>query len=674
MSANLNALVLLRQIPVFQSLSPDQLQAVAAQCQLLHFQPGSLVFAQGQAKQGAMIFASGRAVLTQTDSSGNETVVGQIRAGQIAGENGLYNEGVEPANVRVVEPADVLFLSRKRYNQLATQLPEFRSSIRVNSQQTVPLQPQPGYGIPNYNPALPIQQGFNNTPAADNQPDVLDTGVPGEAQAAVDDGKPKYMPDKRPDEVLLYVFHPHWWALVRLIWIPILTIGAALVIGLLLSNFSGWLGLTVFGIGAIVTGLAVVYGYTAWRDDALYVTDQRVLRVRNLIVTFQRRVSEIPLGRITGVTWSIPNLDVMARVFNYGSVVVQSSSETSNVNVDFIVRPENVNQTIFSLRDRYMNKNSAENEEAIRAEVVRALGLDGGEANPQAAIPQKRENDVYFPPQGPFFARTRMMSKDGEVVYRRHWSVWLSHVALPSLIIGIVLVIGTVVVGAGGHVDLPILSLGVLIGLVVGGIWFYLSDWDWRNDLLILGDETITLIHRRPMWLQNQVNRVRIIQIDNVVSDVHGLVNTLLDRGNIRISLVGSDQNLHFTKVAGPNSIQMEISRRLGVIKREAEQGAVDRQEEATLRYLQAFYQLTQGGQQTVAMPPVAFAPQTTQPAQPAQQTTPNAPAGVTFTPGTAPRWSGTPTQPVPPAQPTQPNQPPPPPPNGDNRPPRVPR
>lgn len=674
MSANPNALVLLRQIPIFQALSPAQLQAVAAQCQPLHFEPGSLVFAQGQVKQGAMIFASGRAVLTQTDTLGNETVVGQVRAGQIAGESGLYGEGVEPANVRVVEPADVLFLSRKRYNQLATQFPEFRASIRVSSQQAAPLQTQPGYGIPNYNPAFSIQPEFNSTPAAGNHPDVIDTGVPGESQAAVGKGRPGYMPDKRPDEVLLHIFHPHWWAVVRLIWIPLVIIGGALIAGLLLSKFSGWLGLTILGIGAVITGLAVIYGYTAWRDDALYVTDQRVLRVRNLIVTFQRRVSEIPLARITGVTWAIPNLDVMARVFNYGSVTVQSSSETSNVNVDFVVHPENVNQTIFSLRDRYLKKNSEASDNAIRSDVARALGLDGAEANPQAAAPSpKREDEIYFPPQGPIFARTRLMSKSGEVVYRRHWSVWLSHVALPSLMLGIVLLIGTVVIGAGGHAELPILALGSFIGLVAGGIWFYLSDWDWRNDLLILGKETITLIHRRPMWLQNEVSRVRIIQIDNVISDVRGLVNTLLDRGNIRISLVGSDQNLQFTNVADPNSIQMEISRRLSIIKRDADQGAVDRQEEAALKYLQAFYQLTQGGQQTVAMPPVAFAPQTTQPNQPAQPTIPNTPAGVTFTPGTAPRWAGTPTQPVPPAQPTQPNQPPPPP-NGDNRPPRVPR
>ena len=671
MSANLNALALLRQIPMFQSLSQEQLQAVAAQCQPLHFQPGSLVFAQGQAKQGAMIFASGRGVLTQTDASGGETVIGQIRAGQMAGESGLYGDGVEPANLRVVEPAEVLFLSRKRYNQLAAQFPEFRSSIRLNSQRAVPLQPQPGYGVPNYNPDFPFQPGFNNASPASN-PDVVDIGIPSESQTVVPQGRFQFMPDKRPDEVLLCVFHPHWWAIVRLLWIPIIMVGVALIIGLLLGKVSGWLGLTVFGIGAILTGLVVVYGYTAWRDDALYVTDQRVLRVRNLIVTFQRRISEIPLTRITGVTWSIPNLDVMARVFDYGSVIVQSSSETSNVSVDFVVNPESVNQTIFSLRDRYTRKNAEASDDAIRADVVRALGLDGADANPQAAASAPdRNNEISLPPQGPVFARTRLMSKNGEVVHRRHWSVWLSHVALPSVIVGVALLIGTIVVGAGGRTELPILALGTFIGVIAGAIWFYLADWDWRNDMLILGKETITLIHRRPMWLQNEVSRVRIIQIDNVVSDIHGLVNTLLDRGSIRISLVGSDQNLLFTKVANPNDIQMEISRRLSLIKRDSEQGSMDRQEEAALKYLQAFYQLTQGGQQTVAMPPVAFAPQTTQPHTPGA-TVPNAPPGVTFTPGTAPRWSGMPTQPVPPAQPTQPNQPPPP--NGDNRPPRVPR
>ena len=116
--------------------------------------------------------------------------------------------------------------------------------------------------------------------------------------------------------------------------------------------------------------------------------------------------------------------------------------------------------------------------------------------------------------------------------------------------------------------------------LILGAVWFYAADWDWRNDLFIIGSETITLIRQRPLWLQNEVERIRIAQIDNVKSEVYGLINNLLNRGNVRISLIGSD--LKDAKVMDsiydPQEVQAEISRRQAAIKSERQRADVDQQ------------------------------------------------------------------------------------------------
>src|SRR6185436_11641822 len=55
----------LKRFPLFERLTPQQLEAVANAVQVLRYQPGEVIFTQGQPAAGAVIFASGRGELTQ---------------------------------------------------------------------------------------------------------------------------------------------------------------------------------------------------------------------------------------------------------------------------------------------------------------------------------------------------------------------------------------------------------------------------------------------------------------------------------------------------------------------------------------------------------------------------------------------------------------------------------
>src|SRR6185295_19782709 len=80
------------------------------------------------------------------------------------------------------------------------------------------------------------------------------------------------------------------------------------------------------------------------------------------------------------------------------------------------------------------------------------------------------------------FIRTKYIATNGDLVYRKHSSVWIQHVFLPGLAI----------LGALAFMFLSLiipnfpLSGGIGLGagmlaLIVGVIWFYAADWDWRN-------------------------------------------------------------------------------------------------------------------------------------------------------------------------------------------------
>ncbi|MCA9911412.1 MAG: hypothetical protein KC519_22315 [Anaerolineae bacterium] len=149
---------------------------------------------------------------------------------------------------------------------------------------------------------------------------------------------------------------------------------------------------------------------------------------------------------------------------------------------------------------------------------------------------------------------------------------------------------------------MPALQSSAAVGLIVAGImfifglvWFYLADWDWRHDMLVIGHDTITIIHKRPLWLQNETEQIRLYQVDNVVSEVNGVLDHLLKRGNIRISLVGSDiaDAKRFNTVGDPQKVQGEISRRLAELHDQGASGGISSQ--AIAEYLAAYHQRVTG-------------------------------------------------------------------------------
>jgi hypothetical protein len=101
------------------------------------------------------------------------------------------------------------------------------------------------------------------------------------------------------------------------------------------------------------------------------------------------------------------------------------------------------------------------------------------------------------------------------------------------------------------------------------------------------------------LWLQNEDDIALLQSVDNVVSRKNGLLQNLLDYGDVVISLLGADRSDQkvFRSVPRPQEVQAEITRRQNRMRaRAAEQEERQRREEIG-QYLQAYHQ-TVGGQQ----------------------------------------------------------------------------
>lgn len=605
------------QIPLFSALNPEQLAWVATGFELRRYEPEEYVFRQGDPTTGLYMFASGSGVLLRTTGDGQERPVAVVQAGQYLNEKALLRDGQETASLYIQQPSTLLFLSRQSILTVVAHHPELRTSLGLQGSM------------------------------AHHQHEVHFRG-------------------QRENEAVLLETRRHWWAYVRMAWLPILLLIGGFVLAVLVQQPALSLALVVLTL--LVPGLLMLYFFLEWRNDALIITTQRVVRIHRVILTFSENVSEIPLASILEVNYELPVTDPFARIFGYGRLEVRTAGDGANFVLDLIPDVEKIQKMILEDRDLYTQRMSERERYAMRAEMERWLGREEGvtagpgqQGQPGAAS--------HIPRRG--LLPTKFHNEQGEIVYRKHQIVWFQHVLGPLsiMLIGLVLFLLTLFVPlfqAFGAIGLAFAAL-LFVG---GGIFFYWMDWDWRNDYYVVGDTIIKLIHRRPLWLQNENDQILIERIDNVAAETSGFWARILNYGDVRISLIGAEHPKVFSSVPDPLGIQAKISSRQERMKQRKDEELSRRQREALGEYLTLYHETVHGSdgppmpQLPGAAPAAGQHPGYAGPTQPMQPLDPTQP----MYPGHA-----GPTQPVRPAHPghagpTQPMQPYGPPAEGDDQ------
>ena len=514
----------IRQLPFFAQLTSDQLGWVSEAFQLQQFEPGQLIFRQGEPTQGLYLFAGGRATLIRADAQGRRQRIGVIGANQYLNEAALFKPGVETASLQVVESATVLFAGRKQFLAVVARHPELqavlpiRLSSRAETRQETPRR----------------EEGFQI----------------------------------RPDETVLLTTRRHWWDLTRHLWLP------GLLCGLMLIP-AGLIGVTLLqiafcGLALVLPGLLLTYFYLEWRNDQVILTDQRLIHIERTILTMRTRINEINLNSIHEVNADLATADPMARLFHYGTVEIKTAGDAGRVKLTRLPNPDRVQDLILRQRVQPQEPTQQQHRDEIRAEVDRALGR---ETTPSAA---------------------REPTPRSETVYRKHPIFWVRNILLPGflLLTALGLAVLSLLGGWGG--------LGLLLScslLPIGVLWFYWADWDWRNDLYIVGDDVITLIHRRPLFLQNKEEQILLKSMDNVVSIREGFLQNLFNYGDVSISLIGGDDEdaKIFRGVAKPRKVQSEIALRQAHRRNQEQWNAEKRRREEVAEYISVYHEAVSG-------------------------------------------------------------------------------
>jgi len=182
----------------------------------------------------------------------------------------------------------------------------------------------------------------------------------------------------------------------------------------------------------------------------------------------------------------------------------------------------------------------------------------------------------------------RIEMTNGDIIYRKHVLFWLQQTIVPILVM--IASAGLLLISLIISNNLGIVGVGLGIVLfMIGAIAYFWTDWDWRNDYYVVSDDTITLIHQRPFFLENLRDQILMERVDNVVSESSGILATLFSYGNVRVSLIGADESKLFRNVSKPQEIQQEISRRQQRVKQSKSTDEARQQREIIGEYLNVF-------------------------------------------------------------------------------------
>ncbi|MDX1990839.1 MAG: cyclic nucleotide-binding domain-containing protein [bacterium] len=604
----------IRSLPMFARLPPEQIATLARYFQTLRVEAGQAIFTQGQPSRGLYFFLNGSGHLIQRTPDGAERQLAVVQANQYLNDAALIRPHTEAATLRALETSIVLLLERSHLLQALSDHPELHPYLPTTLVPPAPATPNPRATPPPMTRPAAVPQrspGPLTTPAvapvtpARNMPAPAPQAPPSAPVSAATNAPSagKLFREQRDDEVVLLDTRRHWWAFVGRSWLSGVVMIVVVFLALLAPTWE--FGLLLGSIGLTVPGLLLIYFYLEWRNDHILVTDQRIIHIERILSRLQTVISEVPIASVQEVNAIIVTSDLFSRVFGYGTVEIRTPGEAGNLVLTMIPDPQGVQKLIFAHRDRVRQEAALDQRNVIRAEIGQIIG---------GASPAPRS-------QG---------SGDLELIYRKHFVYRARTLFLPVLLLIAAFLLMILSLASPALRANPLVPLLGLLLFVIGGAWAYWNDWDWRNDMYIVGSEVIQLIHKRPLWLQNESEQVSIAKIDSIISDQNGLLQTIFNYGDVRISLLGGDVGSEkvFRSVPEPDEVQAEIARRQEARRSFAAADAERRRRSEIAEYLSAYHQTVSGSAPENAPPatPSTAAPPATAPAQPPRRILPTQP------------------------------------------------
>ena len=169
------------------------------------------------------------------------------------------------------------------------------------------------------------------------------------------------------DEVLLAEIRKHPVGLFFILFTGLLISGAILAATSFLSSNLDYLGLdsgdnesllrtVILALGFVVSSLGLLMTLITvflYRSNVVFVTDQKIAEVV-YISLFNRRILQLGIGNVEDV--SVIQRGILPRIFNYGSLVVETAGESENPAFTYVPNPNINSQIIIQAHEEHVKK------------------------------------------------------------------------------------------------------------------------------------------------------------------------------------------------------------------------------------------------------------------------------------------------------------------------------
>ena len=122
---------LLARVPVFSTLHPGDLQRISELAVPRAFEPGQVVFREGDSSDTCYIVRSGRARAMREHSDGRVITLATFGPGDIFGELAMFEDERRSATVETVEPTTVVAVLGPDMRRLMAEHPEIATRLVI---------------------------------------------------------------------------------------------------------------------------------------------------------------------------------------------------------------------------------------------------------------------------------------------------------------------------------------------------------------------------------------------------------------------------------------------------------------------------------------------------------------------------------------------------------------
>lgn len=122
----------LAQLSLFAALSPEDLEQLQPHTQIQHYQREEIIFHEGDPLPAKLhVLFSGALQVHKSATTGKETILRTLRAGDIFAAPALFGDGQAPATTMAIEDCQILTITRTALLDTIQQTPELALRLLV---------------------------------------------------------------------------------------------------------------------------------------------------------------------------------------------------------------------------------------------------------------------------------------------------------------------------------------------------------------------------------------------------------------------------------------------------------------------------------------------------------------------------------------------------------------